>query len=439
MKKFILPILFLFTVLFFLSSKVNAQTDADCSYKNYEWESYRCFEVFNSCQKACSDKAKGSYLDEISPADKYGACMKASDCHGKTRACRDQAWANYQACKESLKAQESPQVKNSPSPSKLDTKSDAKEDSPKKAVQKEKNPLEKLSDMPVFIGDWFERISLAWAGLSFLDVSSALGKEILTDPEIAIWEEEQRQKDIKYYIEPFLQENIGRPAQITLTDEQKAWESSLNDVLPDKENITVVKGEGRLKTAGSGQFISLTSKETPVFVSFLDSAVSGSNSEPLQLLYTWGVDAGSVINVSPQTKAQFLEPVKDEQTQDITRTVKFNQGEIEVKTQNTNPQNKFKVQTNSVSVVASRTHFWVRQSMDKNQTAVGVYEGEVQITTKDGKTTSLVPNGNKPGVVVITQKFSTIKLAVASLVLVVVVGGVFWFVRGRKLNSSRKR
>ncbi len=401
-----------------MSSKVDAQTDADCSYKNYEWESYRCFEVFNSCQKACSDKAKGSYLDEVSPADKYDACMKASDCHGKTQACRDQAWADYQACKNAGKNEEK---------------------TPKEAVKEEKNPLEKLSDMPVFIGDWFERISLAWAGLSFLDVSSALGKEILIDPEIAIWEEEQRQKDIKYYIEPFLQENIGRSAQITLTDEQKAWESSLNDVLPDKENITVVKGEGRLKTAGSGQFISLTSKETPVFVSFLDSAVSGSNSEPLQLLYTWGVDAGSVINVSPQTKAQFLEPVKDEQTQDITRTVKFNQGEIEVKTQNTNPQNKFKVQTNSVSVVAPRTHFWVRQSMDKNQTAVGVYEGEVQITTKDGKTTSLVPNGNKPGVVVITQKFSTIKLAVASLVLVVVVGGVFWFVRGRKLNSSRKR
>ncbi|MBI4035919.1 S-layer homology domain-containing protein [Candidatus Daviesbacteria bacterium] len=83
--------------------KPQQQTGTDCSYKNYEWESYRCFEVFNSCQKVCSDNAKGSYLDEVSPADKYDACMKASDCHGKTQVCRDQAWANYQACKNAGK------------------------------------------------------------------------------------------------------------------------------------------------------------------------------------------------------------------------------------------------------------------------------------------------------------------------------------------------
>ncbi len=397
MKKFVLPVLLLLAVGVFLPSEANAQTREECD-KTRARASYNCLTAWSKCYYPCIDQTKD-----------VKACWDS--CTQAENACNKQVDAEYKTCL-------TPQKGSSP-------------------LKKDKTPLEKLLDTPVFVGEWFDRISAAWAGLGFLDVSRALGEVVLTDPEIAIWEEEQRQKYAKD-VELFLQENIDRPVGITLTDEQKAWNSSLVDVAPDKEKIIVVEGEGRLKTVDSDQFIRITAKETPIFVTFLDSVVSEPVSEPLMLIDTWGVDAGSVINVSSDTEIQFLEPVQDKETQDVTRTVRFKQGEVEVKTRNTDPNNKFEVQASSVNVVAPRTHFWVSRDSDKNQVVVGIYEGEVQITARDGRTTSLVPNGDRPGVAVITRKLSLFKLAVVILVLIGILSGVVWL-GGRKLRSSKKR
>ncbi len=400
--------------------KAEAQTGTDCSYKNYEWESYRCFDVFNSCQKACSDQAKGSYLDEVSPADKYDACMKASDCHGKTQACRDQAWANYQACKNAGKNEEK---------------------APKEAVKEEKTPLEKLSDMPVFIGEWFERVSLAWVGLIMQDAMIGIGRELITEPEIAMLKEEEAAKDYIYTLSDEYVKDVTGYTKAEL----KLREPRISDPIiqklkqgGQKSSLEIIAGLGQIKEPGSNQFIPLTSKETPIVITFIDATIR-STSDNLQLGYTWGVDAGSVIDVSPQTEIQFLKPVQDEQTQDVTATVKLNLGEVEVKTKNNSPQNKFKIEGGSLSVVAPRTHFWVSKNTDKNQTVVGIYEGEVQITTKDGKTTSLFPNGDKPGVMIITQKLSPIKLAIAGLLAAGVIGGIIWFIKKRSQSKLSKK
>ena len=76
------------------------------------------------------------------------------------------------------------------------------------------------------------------------------------------------------------------------------------------------------------------------------------------------------------------------------------------------------------------------------QTLVGVYEGQVEVKTKDGKTTTVSPNGDKPGVVVISQKLSSVKLALTGLVPVVVIIGIVLFLKKKfaqkGLNKRKK-
>ncbi|MBI1918988.1 hypothetical protein HYS29_00150 [Candidatus Microgenomates bacterium] len=361
MKKFILLILFLFTVLFFSSSKVNAQTGADCSYKNYEWESYRCFEVFNSCQKACSDKAKGSYLDEVSPADKYNACMKASDCHGKTQACRDQAWADYQACKNADKNEEK---------------------TPKEAAKKETATdfVEFINGLPyILLNPKVETVKV-----TYLDSENNGQLKIATDND-------DIPQDIKELFEKF------KP----MTDEEfkEIWNSRPNDLATDEDRIVEI---------GTGQ--------------------------DLKKGYWWSSDAGAVISSPSWEDIKFKEPIKNNNTQKILRMVELDQGQLEVKLKDPEPQNKFGVQGDFFDLFVIQTHFWISQSQDKKMAVIGVYEGEVEVKTKDGKTVKVKPNEGKPGVVVVSQKLSPVKLGVVGLVLVVIIGGVVLLLkkRGRK-------
>jgi len=75
------------------------------------------------------------------------------------------------------------------------------------------------------------------------------------------------------------------------------------------------------------------------------------------------------------------------------------------------------------------THFWVKNDPEKKQTLVGVYEGKVEVKTKDGQTTTVSPNGDKPGIIIATQKLSVTKLVLAGLVLAAVIGGAIFFLK----------
>lgn len=92
----------------------------------------------------------------------------------------------------------------------------------------------------------------------------------------------------------------------------------------------------------------------------------------------------------------------------------------------------FKVTTPNAEVKVLGTHFWVSYNREQKQTAVGVYEGEVEIKSKDGKTTTISPDGDKPGVIVVTQKLSPVKLAVLGLILAAVIGGIIFFLKRKK-------
>lgn len=83
-----------------------------------------------------------------------------------------------------------------------------------------------------------------------------------------------------------------------------------------------------------------------------------------------------------------------------------------------------------------RTHFWVSYDKNKNLSTVGVYEGKVEVKTKDGKISTVIPNGDKPGVVVVAQKLSITKLALAGVVLVALAIGLVLIIR-RKMKKQR--
>lgn len=91
------------------------------------------------------------------------------------------------------------------------------------------------------------------------------------------------------------------------------------------------------------------------------------------------------------------------------------------------------IKTPNATVVSVQTHYWVSYDKKKNQTTVAVYEGKVEIKTNDGQTTTVIPDGDKPGVVVVAQKLSFAKLAIGGIVLVVIVGGIVWLIK-RKLQ-----
>lgn len=230
---------------------------------------------------------------------------------------------------------------------------------------------------------------------------------------------------------------------ITVKDEEEAWVFLPNYVFPDKENITVVKGQGQIKPPNSGQsvIVSNSSGDPPLFTTYADSIFTGSTSEMVTFRYTWGDKSGAVINVSPKTEVKILKPIQDKETQDLKRMVKLNKGELEVKVKNDNPKNKFGVQTETLDLMVIGTHFWMSHYPDKKQTMVVAYEGKVQVKTNDGKTTILTPDGDKPGVIAVSQKLSVWKLVLTGLVFTTVIGGAIFFLkrRGKKIFPSKTK
>ena len=110
-------------------------------------------------------------------------------------------------------------------------------------------------------------------------------------------------------------------------------------------------------------------------------------------------------------------------------TYNLESGGVEVKT-GTAP---IDFKTLNAFIKSKGTHYRVSFDPNKQLTAVTVYEGEVEITTSDGKTVKVTPDGDNPGVVVIRKRLSIPKLVLAGGVLVaIIIGGAFLVSRKRK-------
>ena len=111
------------------------------------------------------------------------------------------------------------------------------------------------------------------------------------------------------------------------------------------------------------------------------------------------------------------------------------QGEVEVKEDVSNTD----VETPNAIIKSKDTHYWVSYDQEKKETTVGVYEGEVEIRAKDGTTIAVSSSGGGPGVMVISQKLSIVKLAILSLVMVAAIGGAVFVLRKVMFARGEKR
>ncbi len=404
MKKFILPIIFFSIIVFFLPPEANAQTREECD-KTRARASYNCLTGWTKCYYPCVDQTK----DVKACGD---TCTQAED------ACDKQVNADYKTCLAAIPKSKT----DSPATTvKEDTKPDASETKKETPKQSQNTQNSNKFKLPVFVGEWFRTLS-DWISLGEFAIGLKEAASNLTIADDAIIEDEKEQKEWDQYYESY-----NSLKSQGLTHEQ--IEATLQK--PRKRDVSM-----------SLQELDALKAKLPAGESITN--VAGTTNTKL---YSWEADSGALIKSTNWERIEFKQPVVDGDM--TTRTVKFEEGEMEVKVRNNNPAiNRFAVDANGFfDLFVIQTHFWIDYDPAKKLAIVGVYEGQVEIKTKNGKTIKVAPDGDpstssgqgKPRVVIISRKLSPVRLALAGLVLAAIAGGVFWFVKGRKLNSSRRR
>lgn len=158
----------------------------------------------------------------------------------------------------------------------------------------------------------------------------------------------------------------------------------------------------------------------------------------------WHIPTGSTvramdkpIRINIGTKKVMIIAPNSEAVLTNDRQIDILKGTIEVRKKgifSKESEQKDGASTEFIDLFVIGTYYWVTHEPGE-QTLVGVYEGEVEVKTKDGKVVNVKPNGDKPGVVVVSRKLSPVKLALVGLSLAVVVGGAILIVR-RKFSSK---
>lgn len=194
-----------------------------------------------------------------------------------------------------------------------------------------------------------------------------------------------------------------------------------------------------------GRFFPVGAKQEFVFVTFLDRPIT-SGGEVIDVpgkddlkIYPWGDGSGAAVSSSDWEKTEFKKPIEVEGF--TTRAVELGEGQLEVKVINKDPgKNKFKVEvTDFLDAVSIETHYLVRYSPEVKEAVVVVYEGEVEIRTKGGRTIRAKPEGSKPGMVVIGRRLSVLRLIIAGSILAALVVGGGYILRKKRTGGKKRK
>ncbi|MBI4067053.1 hypothetical protein HY407_01615 [Candidatus Gottesmanbacteria bacterium] len=117
----------------------------------------------------------------------------------------------------------------------------------------------------------------------------------------------------------------------------------------------------------------------------------------------------------------------------------LSKGTVEIKMEESPEQatQQHDVQTEFFDIIIISTHFWVTHEPGK-QSIAGVYDGTLEIKTKDGKAITLSPNGTQPAVVVISQKVKISKLLITTLLVLGIIAGLVWFLKKGRHTQKRR-
>lgn len=387
MKKFILPLVLFIAILFFPSASF-AQYSPDCWNTHMVKQMSVCSKASLECNQKCS------YIKD-SGARKtcFGECSAAAG------VCRSKASVDYKACVEA--SRRSNQVSLFPSPQSVTA---APINTP---VIESTLPFSFIEipiddEPPTFVGIvGFDTVIHTPDDKQFSDVVS---------------------KDI-------INELLNRKPAITIEDEKKAWQFEPEFISQEPgEKIKVFdSSDSKFKSPLSSKWTSLEE------VSFLPdgSTVSG----PWLRLK---LDVGLTVT----EKVSAVLSLNNFQAKINSNSVDLQKGEIEFKSLGdieTHPV--FTVKTDNAEITTKDTHFWVFYDKNKKYTLIGVYEGQVEVKTNDGQTTTVSPSGDKPGVVVVSQKLSIVKLILVGLGLIAIVFGAVLVLkrRGNKIIKVKKK
>ncbi len=305
--------------------------------------------------------------------------------------------------------------------------------------------IKALGGFPVTIGEWFKAVSTGWGLKEFFYQTELFADEVLfgrDKREIAEEEAAEQKKDrikAQQWRDEFfdkqgladLDEVFNRVPVIKDTPDYKSggWQQD------SPFRLDILNGQAQIKYPGENEW-----RDVKV----------GDKIPPGSTIFT-GMDTTTVLSIKDKGVVQvqsFTEiTISERGLEEAAKTgqtytdIELKTGEIEVNIESgvyTAPI--LQVFTTNVVAGVRGTRFWVSYNKDKNLSTVGVYEGEIEVKARGSDKSTLVsPNGDKPGVVMVSQKLSVWKLVLAGLALTGVIGGVIFFLKRKSMKISTRQ
>lgn len=453
MEKLILPIFLAFLALSFaeFSYAQDYQVAKDCLKERHNAE-YQCGQIHKACVNRCS----GQTISE---------CI--GDCFDDKHRCEDAAKAEYNKClNQQLSEKQTKKTAPVQEPARDQIQAPAEQPVSQSKSKKDGNIFNIFGINP--FETWLNLKELAQLPELWLDatktteilVLEGLGKSGFIEEKYGkgnVWGSVgNKGNQVKTEVDPNAVFKFSDLPKRTpeLTEEivrraQEEWKKT-TELGSNKQvspySIDILRGQAQIKYPNEQEWTELKPG---------DKIPSGST------IFT-GMDTTTILSIRDKGVVQvqsFAEiTVNERGLEEAAKTgqtytdIKLEKGEIEINIDPyvpTTPSDKPGFQGWGMSIygpfysaAVRGTHFWVSQEENKQQAAIGVYEGKVEVKASGSdKSMFISPGGDKPGIVVITQKLSPIKMAIAGLVLVVVIGGVCLILK-RKFSakgSNKKR
>lgn len=221
----------------------------------------------------------------------------------------------------------------------------------------------------------------------------------------------------------------GRTPQMTeeiIRKAQEEWKTMTEGSAESPYRLDIQKGDIAIKLPGQTEWSTLK---------------QGDRIPPGSTIFT-GMDSTTVLSIRDKGVIQvqsFTEiTITEKGLEEAAKTgqtytdIELRTGEIELNLPSGIFTGSLRVTTPTAHNAIRGTHFWVSYDKDKKLSTTGVYKGQVEVKALGSDKTILVsPNGNKPGVVVITQKLSAWKLLFAGVMVMGIIGGVVLLLKKR--------
>ncbi|MBI2338406.1 hypothetical protein HYU95_04450 [Candidatus Daviesbacteria bacterium] len=288
---------------------------------------------------------------------------------------------------------------------------DAMDNQTSKSTEVSQKPQEQIgSGLPVMIGEWFEFASI---GIAFNTIDLSQSEEHLS-------EEEKKELEVIKSDAKLAKEEARE--QLSKTNQFRQEYEALKNA-----KFWVSPGDGVMyKEPGSREF-------KPLSESQIISNGGILQTNHLTIIRT----PTALIELEPWT---YNKPAIVEFQND---TLILKSGRMTIVEEKGPDGQSLRLKTPKVEINLTGTQVAVAYDGDKDKSYVLVYEGQIELKTNDGKTQTVYPDGDKPGIVVISQKLSPTKLLISGAVVVGLIIAVFWFLKTKRLpkrgNIGRKK